>query len=268
MMTAKKKQNDRAAASAGGSETNSNNLTVEDVLKILEEDGIRDLQQFVKRELRQTKASRQAQRRASLLGPAPSKPSARGKAQRPITVPILIDGVLYDPKDIHRFDGQILHFVAPSATRPFQAFTGDQWPTAVRTFIQYRNVTSILQLENVEEGGPYPPPGGGGKGGNGGGPVIYPGAEFFSDINFSGDHLFVDHGRERSDLTQIGRGDFWDRHTWNDCICSVGIPVPKFGFVVLCEDINLGGASHSVPDAVTDLTPFGWNNRASSIVFW
>src|SRR5271165_5958853 len=118
-MTARKKQNDGATAfDASRKQTNSGNLTVDDVLKALEEGGIRDLQQFIKRELAHAKATEKAPRRASMLGPSVGKPSRRGPAQRPVTVPVLIDGVLYDPKDIHRFDGQILHFVAPNGERP------------------------------------------------------------------------------------------------------------------------------------------------------
>ena len=104
-------------------------------------------------------------------------------------MPVLIDGVLYDPTDIHRYDGQILHFVGPSATRPFQAFTGDQWPNAVRTFIQYRNVARTLHLENIEIGSAYPYSGSGLVSGGGGGAVRYSPAEFFTDINFGGDRL-------------------------------------------------------------------------------
>jgi hypothetical protein len=133
-----RKQQDGAAAegAASAQEDGLDRLTVEDVLKALEEDGIRDLQQLVKRQLAQAKAGRKALCRADMLGPSPKPASrARGKAQRPVTVPVQIDGVLYDPKDIHRFDGQVLHFVAPSDTRPLQAFTGEQWPTTLRTYI-------------------------------------------------------------------------------------------------------------------------------------
>ena|SRR5271165_1693902 len=257
-MTARKKQNDGATAfDASGKQTNSDNLTVEDVLKVLEEDGIRDLQQLVKRELARSKAASKSPGRASMLGPSLAKPSRRGPAQRPVTVPVLIDGVLYDPKDIHRFDGQILHFVAPSPTRPdFQAFTGDQWPTAVRTLILYRSVIQILGMNE----GPIVQP-------TGGGVVKYGPAEFFSDINFEGDHLWLDQKHEWPDLTQVDRGDFWDRQSWNDCISSV-VPVPNIGTLVLCEDINLGGASFTCPSSVRDLGLYGWNDRASSLVYW
>ena len=261
-MTARKKQNDGATAFASGNETNSDNLTVEDVLKALEEGGIRDLQQFIKRELARAKATDKAPRRASMLGPSVGKPSRRGPAQRPVQVPVLIDGVLYDPKDIHRFDGQILHFVAPLGDRPLQAFTGDQWPTAVRTFVQYRNVSSVVQWANYEPGDgsvqQTSPTGGG---------VVIHHSEFFTDSNFGGDHLWLDWQREWPDLTKVDRGDFWNRQSWNDCISSVSTS-QGVGFLVLCEDINLGGASLSIPTSVRDLGLFGFNDRTSSIVWW
>ena len=274
-MTIRKKQNGGATASdASRKQTDSDNLTVEDVMKILEENGIRDLQQFVKSRVGTGKGKPQRPGRASMLGPATSKPSGRGKAQRPVKVPVLIDGVLHDPKDIHRFDGQILHFVAPSGDRPLKAFTGDQWPTALRTFIQYQSVAGTLRWKNIIEGGGPPASGGQGTGGSvppqGGGVVIEPPpppAAFFSDSNFEGDWLWLNQGMEWRDLTQVDRGDFWNRQSWNDCISSVS-PVPNVGLVVLCEDINLGGASLACPEAVRDLGLFGWNDRTSSIVYW
>lgn len=270
-MTARTKQDGAAAeAAASAQEAGLDRLTVEDVLRALEEDGIQDLQQLVKRQLAQAKAGRKALRRADMLGPSPKPASrARGKAQRPVTVPVQIDGVLYDPKDLHRFDGRVLHFVAPSGKRPLQAFTGEQWPTMLRTYIQVRNVGSTLHGDDMSViiGGPPQPPNGGTWPPPPNGVVIYPPAQFFSDAGFQGDHLYLNWQWERPDLTKLGRGDWWDRKSWNDCISSVS-PVPNVGFLVLCEDINLGGASLSVPFAVRDLTPLGWNDRASSLVYW
>ena len=273
-MAAKKKQDGAAEMAGNTKEAGLERLTVEDVLKMLEEDGIHDLQQFIKRELARAKAASKVPGRASMLGPAAAKPSRRRPAQRPVKVPVLIDGVLYDPKDIHRFDGQILHFVGPSGDRPLKAFTGDQWPTALRTFIQYQSVAGSLQWKNIIEGGGPPGPGGQGTSGSeptGGNGVVVepppPPAGFYSDNNFEGDWLWLDHGKEWSDLTRVYRGDFYNRQSWNDCISSVS-PVPNLGLVVLCEDINLGGASLSVPFAARDLGLFGWNDRTSSIVYW
>jgi hypothetical protein len=276
-MPARKKQNEAAAeVAANARQSGSDRLTVEAILQVLEQDGIRDLQQFVKHLLARTAASRKALGRASLLGPASSKPSqARGKAQRPVTVPVLIDGVLYDPKDIHRFDGQILHFVGPSATRKtLQAFTGEQWPTILRTYVQLNNAGSILHWKDIIEGGgaenvtPSTP--GQAAGESGSGVVVEPSsasAGFFSDSNFGGDYLWLSRGNEWRDLTKVMRGDAWDRHSWNDTISSVS-PIVGWGLVVLCDDINLGGASLSIPAPVRDLTPFGFNDRTSSIVYW
>ncbi len=247
-MTDRKKEKQAAAVESQGS---TDRVTVDDVMKMLEEDGIRDLQQFIKSELAHAKKASKAPQRASMLGPSVGKPSRRGPAQRPVEVPVLIDGVLYDPKDIHRFDGQILHFVAPVGERPLQAYTGDQWPTALRTFIQYQTVARALGWKSE---GLAPPP------------IIYH-SEFFSDSDFNGDYLWLDWQHEWPDLTQVYRGDFWNRQSWNDCISSVVVS-QGVGFLVLCEDINLGGASLSVHVQIPDLTPYGWNDRTSSIVWW
>jgi hypothetical protein len=272
-MTARKKQNGAAAeVAASAKPSGPDQLTVEDVMKVLEENGIRDLQQFIKRELARAKAADKVPSRASMLGPAAAKPSRRGPPQRPVKVPVLIDGVLHDPKDVHRFDGQILHFVGPTPTRPtLRAFTGDQWPAILRTYVQTRNASSMLQWANIVEGGPGSPTGPGGVEPPASGGVVIepppPPAAFFSDSNFEGDWLWLNRGMEWRDLTQVDRGDFWNRQSWNDCISSVS-PVPNLGLVVLCEDINLGGASLSVPFAARDLGLFGWNDRTSSIVYW
>jgi hypothetical protein len=243
----------------GGSQT-----SVDDVLKILEQEGITDLRQFLKSQLAQREASRHAAAgRADLLGPSLTRSAAvpSAKAQRPITVPVQIDGVLYDPGDIHRFDGQILHFVAPSGTRPFQAYTGDQWPTMLRTYIQVRNVERNLHpfqdASGVQGAGHHPHFR----------QQTSPTAVFYSDIQFEGDHLWLSEGFEWSDLTKVGRGDFWNRQSWNDCISSVA-PQQGFGALVLCEDIHLGGASLSIPAEARDLRLYGWNDRASSLVYW
>ena len=73
-----------------------------------------------------------------------------------------------------------------------------------------------------------------------------PPAAFFSDSNFEGDWLWLNRGMEWRDLTQVDRGDFWNRQSWNDCISSVS-PVPNLGLVVLCEDINLEGRLSQFP---------------------
>ena len=105
-------------------------------------------------------------------------------------------------------------------------------------------------------------------------------AEFFTDTNFGGDHLWLGAGRQFTDLTRVGRGDFWNRHTWNDCISSIK-PVPYLGWLVLCWDTNLGGSTLTITITgdsgganplngkdIPSLVPFGWNDQCSSIVYW
>jgi hypothetical protein len=240
-------------------------MTVDDVVQMLEKEGVRDLRQLVKRQLERAKASREALRSVDILGPSvrPSSRPVRQIIHREPAVPVLIDGVLYDPKDIHRFDGQLLHFVTPTLGRSeLLAYTGDQWPQALRTYIQIRNVSALVGVLPAS----WVPGEGSSAGNPNGGVVIYPPTKFFKDSNFGGDWLWLGVGKQYLDLTKVGRGDFYDRGNWNDQITSVQ-PNP-LGLTVLCEDVELGGMSATVVRYCPDLAPFGWSDRASSLVVW
>src|SRR5438309_2324199 len=63
--------------------------------------------------------------------------------------------------------------------------------------------------------------------------------------NVAGDRHWVGPGRQFTGRTRVGRGDFWSRHTWNDCISSIK-PVPYLGWLVLCWDTNLGGSTLTI----------------------
>lgn len=253
-------------------------LSVDEIIGRLNADGIDDLHKFVQSEMEWRRKAAAAFKKADYTfanfgNVDTSRPAKHGVP----TVPVKIDGVLYDPKDINRFNGTPLHFVAPTKESPLQAFTGDQWPSIIKEQVRTEMMASHgdIQFLDCPAGSRYPcyvvpsvP---------GGGVTIHPPAEFFTDVNFGGDHIWLNKGRQWSDLTKVGRGDFWDRHDWNDCISSVnpdqeGLP----GWLVMCEDIHLGGRSFTILITnspgdglpIPSLVPFGWNDICSSIVYW
>lgn len=280
-------------------------LTIQDVLEALQQDGIRDLEQLVKRELEQATATVEAPLPVSPFS-APTFPTVLESphiVHRVPAVPLLIDHTLYDPEDIGRFDGKPLHFVAPvpGGDQVLRAFSGEQWQKSLLVYVQVRQMLSLFDVRPLDNGrfwppitppsGPYEPQPPGWP------PIGYPApppyppdlpfipfvppsdkapppppppseAQFFSDINFEGDWLWLGASRQWSDLTKVSRGKFlfWSSD-WNDVISSVRAWV---GLVVLCEHVNLGGSTFGIPPGgwVDNLVPFGWNDRTSSIVNW
>jgi hypothetical protein len=253
--------------------------SIQDILENLKEAGISDLEGFIKAELERAKARVSAERPASPLGPPVSALPTEGTQEHRVPeFPVRIDGVLYDPKDIKRFNGHILHFIAPTGVSPvFQAYTGNQWPEILRTYIQFRNASAALSNSLVVNllhtsglvgwGGNNPPGGGAGVGpGGAAAAVSYPPSRFFSDINYEGDWFWLDQGRQYPDLFQVYHGSIFSSSSFNDEISSVK---PNLnGITVLYDDLNISGSSLTIPLYTPDLRPFGWNDRASSVVVY
>ena len=63
-------------------------------------------------------------------------------------LPVRIDGVLYDPKDIGRFDGQPLHFVAVPKKSGHELIgsTGDVWIESSSNYFRVRDMLSITDI--------------------------------------------------------------------------------------------------------------------------
>ncbi|MFM2148521.1 MAG: hypothetical protein RLZZ187_827 [Pseudomonadota bacterium] len=243
-------------------------LTIDDVLTALAENGISDLRSLIARQIEAAKAEELVQLPADPWA-EPSE-AARGGTLRPHKtpeVPVEIDGTLYDPRDIHRFDGQALHFVGPSSAEgcgscagaiPLRAFTGRRWPAALQMLLQVQWAAGILHHRWLPGTAAVPQR-----------PAYednpcnynYRPSEFFEHVGYGGGSFLVRKGYQVRDLTR----SFLAR-SWNDRISSVR-PDPNT-YTVLCDHINLGGSSFTVSDNSPSLVPFGWNDRASSVVCW
>jgi hypothetical protein len=92
---------------------------------------------------------------------------------------------------------------------------------------------------------------------------------FYSDINQGGDVICLGPDLAYPDLTRVGRDKvfWWYINNWNDCISSVS--QCRYN-VSLYWDINYGGAEFWLQAGcnLPDLTVYGWNDEASTIVNW
>jgi len=194
--------------------------------------------------------------------------------QRVPKIPFILNGIMYDPKDITRFNGQELHFVpAPAGDhllvvdnralikswsrlarheqneyRSYQRFgPGRQTPTP--NPYDYHNPTesSTGWYYNL---GPFP----------GTSPA---GAICWEDINAKGSDLYVRPNRGYKDLTKKSMGIFGLGGDWNDEISSV--TMNKISMVRLYEHINWQGQTLDLFRDDPDLSKYGWNDRASGV---
>jgi len=180
-------------------------------------------------------------------------------------IPVLIDGVMFDPKDIKRFDGQELHFIAARDRQSMiaiadRAVMGKWWEMTYVTSLTSSASSAPRALASHFS---FPEPA-----------VIY-----YEDDQFGGS--IISHGKNRGfyDLTQHKTSIFG--HSWNDRISS--LQLVNLTICVLHWDIHWQGATMtfqaSTPsspegppsypvDWEPSLRPYGWNDQASSVEGW
>ncbi len=264
--------------------------SVHDVVARLREEGIDSLDVLVSIIARKARQHSQSRRAAKWVDPRhfwiPTPPEHAEQIVHQVPhVPFLLNGTLYDPADIRRFDGRELHLVATK--RHLLAF--DDRNTIARwwemTFLQanmdperryqdggYQSVPSITPQDSEF---PPPPP-----------PVPWPPVpstdpppkvtDFWEDIfstfwwpdSFS--HISLPPNRGYPDLTEVGRG-FLDLGDWNDEISAVTLN--GNWVAVLHEHIHFKGRTLTItrdsnPFDMRDLRRVGFNDMASSIETW
>jgi len=240
----------------------------------------------------QPAARRAAERRIdvrSFSRPTPRELAARIVHQVP-KVPFVLNGTLYDPKDVRRFDGQELHLL--SVRGELVAFANRDVMTKVWELLY---ITPEMWEKIHTHGHPdvfYPPtplpaaPATPPSSGYPQGPEPF-GAEpwppwpedrddpagtyFYEDAGHEGwgEELYLRQNRNYPDLTEVGRGIF-GLGDWNDVISAVHC-VFRHGsgptICVLHEHINLTGSTFTCCGCKELDTP-GWNDRASSVQTW
>ncbi|MGH3365777.1 MAG: hypothetical protein ACRDOY_01055 [Nocardioidaceae bacterium] len=191
-------------------------------------------------------------------------------------VPFVLNGTLYDPADIKRFDGRELHFVAGDGG---QLLAFDDREIIARTWeltFASRMPPNLAEREGrgqagaqgvqkpsvlVDDMGPVPWPWWPTHGA--------PGTYFYEDSGYQnwGDDLHLRPHYGYSDLTRVSAG-FLGSESWNDRISAYqcwGTYV-----VVLFEHVNYTGNTYTTTYGLShkELTSIGWNDRASSIQTW
>ena len=188
-------------------------------------------------------------------------------------VPVLVNGTLYDPPDIRRFDGVELHFVPADdhlLAIDDRSVIANLWQTsylssALESY-QYGGYDTgvgpqiVIPTVPMEPGGELPPYNPGGSSGEGGSGTL-----LFEHVNFDGDWLTLPKNKAYYDLTEVGK-DFLGLGDWNDVISSVQMYTTTM--CVLFEHVHRGGASLTLHGGTENLVAWGWNDRVSSVETW
>jgi hypothetical protein len=196
--------------------------------------------------------------------------------------PILIDGTLYDPKDINRFDGQELHMVAAPNPIHIVAVTdrvviGKWWElTYLSSLLHQPFLDPLTSLATTRDGAQLP---------NNLGPTYAaytpptPTVFYREHDNYQGSEL--SHGKNRgyARLSTVSMGIF--SGDWNDKISSLimqnmlvcklhddkywgGETRTFFGYTPLSPEGPVVYPGNWVPN----LRDYGFNDRASSVEAW
>jgi hypothetical protein len=255
--------------------------SVEDIARHLRDQGISTIEDIVG-SLRSAASAAEAAVLPSVIDSAtffsPERLAAPGNIVQVVpSVPILIDGTLYDPQDISRFDGQELHFIATPGGDHLLAISdravmSKWWEGTFLSSLASRPPLEALALlspqlaaaQYMTRSTDFPAT------------VVY-----YSDINYGGWSISHPPNRGYANLTQHHMGVFGWGSAWNDKISSVS--GQKVRLSVLYEHINWGGQTFTlwsytpsspegpVPHAIIDarnLHPWGWGDRASSVAGW
>ncbi|MFD9123568.1 hypothetical protein [Kitasatospora sp. NPDC059571] len=228
---------------------------MEDGIAELKREGVSSLEealQVLKDEAAQTKGSADAAAWpdfASMRRKAPPSVVANIKHVIP-EVPFVLDGTLYDPSDIERFNGQELHFFT-SPGKEHMLVVDDRDLMAdwlqFEYFQRYRDISSP--------------------------PLKYrmsPGAIFWEHDDLNGLAIGLGPNLGYWRLSEVSLGLFTG--DWNDRISS--FEMWTVGVVQLSDAKNFEGPFfyHVIPPggygSVPSLRPYGWNDRTSSCGDW
>lgn len=271
------------------------------LVQAFQDDGIDDLEGAAEyllhqlshdTELRRARPSRVHM--APLARPTPPEVARRIRHGIP-EVAFQLNGDLYDPQDISRFDGQALLFVPVTAAGglSLQVF-GEEVGAVLANYFQLRQIQTLLNPTDFNipgvppqnppgtppgfppQGPPYVPlnPPGTPPNPNPGSnpppvhhepapPVTWNQVQMFSDADYQGDWFWLARGYMWQDLTRVGRGGLFGGD-WNDVVSSLSSTNTS---CIYCEHIHLEGSKLFLgPNKpVPHLSALGWNDRISSV---
>jgi hypothetical protein len=198
------------------------------------------------------------------LTPANSGCGCKGPANHKVPrMPIMIDQVKADPRDVRAFLGKPLHTVADADAfdgKMLQIFTSKETAKefARSTALAAKKKQSRTPRPTLTDG--VPPDGG------------Y--IELFEHIDFDGCSWYVPEPYHNHTVPNYG--DLWCGILWwaknaNNTVSSIDVLVSAdlVQFFDL-ENINPSGSSITFPGDswITSLVPWGWNDRISSHLLW
>ena len=254
-------------------------ITPEAILKVFEEEGYRSLEDYARKLSEVIQEQQGIPQRIDVDAFRRRTPDAivASIKHRVPEVPFVANGVVYDPKDITRFDGNELLYV--DGRDALLVYTDmNATDRLLQTFALTNQVQKAMHspprpdhILGPDESEPYkfpwqnyePHPGGArGPLPPTPPPVIYPDPlELFmyDDMDYLGDRLVLSQGKGMPDLSECYTWPFGSG--WNDCISSIG-PTSSYG--VFYEHVDFQG-SRLLSNDNHYLAGIGWNDRISSV---
>lgn len=195
-------------------------------------------------------------------------------------VAVLLNGTIYDPKDITRFNGQELHMVVPKHKGYLIAIDDHAVIASWHTSLIINDLAGHLAGTPYAHSPGYVHPSSGPspvptphvpqpESIGSGVPAPYSGPSetvFFEHDNSEGSDLRLDKNRGFYDLTDVHSGLFGWGSNWNDRISS--LQMWNTGITVLHEHIKWTGQTLTLSSHTSSLRTYGWNDRASSVETW
>ena len=244
-------------------------MSRQEIMRRLSEEGVDTVDKLVDKLLlfRDSKPPRKPNQESG-LGSILASPDTLPKRLKPIIhqppqVPLYVDGVEIDPKDISQFDGRPLEFliVNKSGTQSeLHASTG----TPISDLMKNLYTSTLLNTT----GKPLPdlPVTSAQRDtGPGQGPYNYGQVQMFQDIEYGNNWFWCAAGQRIPDLRQIPRGcTLWWCGDWNDQISSTAATE---SWVAYYWDIWYQGDVlwQSPLQAIPDMRAHGFNDQISSV---
>lgn len=250
-------------------------LTADEMLAVLCREGVVSVEDLLKR-LRgdRTESQPPAPINMQVLNRETPRDDVARIEHRAPKVPFIVDGTVYDPGDIRRFNGRELHFIIGSALAPYGAMLGFEDRTVLTSWLQIVYLSKAAGLPIRTHGPEHPqnPPGSAG--------VYQPQIQadptyvrpthafMYSRAYYSGSYLELAPGLQLEDLGKIVRPDDLVVRAglvWDNAISSIH---STSSLCLYWEHPHFQGAIRIVvPNMpIPDLEWLGFNDTISSVM--
>jgi len=242
----------------------------EELMERLREEGVDTVDKVVDKLLAFRKSNPPSKRQeGAFLGSILANPGTRPKGLKQVThyppqVPLYVDGVAIDGKDISQFDGRPLEFVVtkqPNGELALYASTGTSVSDYMKGAYTAASLSSLGQSRLLGLQGPSIE----NQAGPGPGPYNYGQVQMFQDIEYQNNWFWCAAGQRIPDLRQVSRDcTLWWCGDWNDQISSTAATE---SWVAYYWDIWYQNSVlwQQPLQPLPDLRLFGWNDQISSV---